>query len=129
MAASEGLPIQAELVDLTSYRISDEFDAIVSIGLLMFMERFQAHEILKDIQSHIVPGGCAIINVLIEGTTYLDMFDPVRYYLFGQSELQDQFTGWDLLESRYDSFEAPGPSIKKFATIVARKPPRESRET
>ena len=128
VAASEGLPIQAELVDLTSYRISDEFDAIVSIGLLMFMERLQAHEILKDIQSHIVPGGCAIINVLIEGTTYLDMFDPAHYYLFGHSELQDQFTGWDLLESRYDSFEAPGPSLKKFATIVARKSPYQFRE-
>ena len=122
VAAAEGLPIQAELADLTAYRIAADFDVIVSIGLLMFMKRWQAHKILKDIHSHVRPGGCAIINVLIEGTTYLDMFEPGHYYLFGQSELQDQFAGWDLLESRWDSFEAPGPSIKMFATVVARKP-------
>ncbi|HEY2934108.1 MAG TPA: methyltransferase domain-containing protein [Acidobacteriota bacterium] len=122
VVAAEGLPVQAELVDLTAYRISADFDVIVSIGLLMFMKRLQAHEILKDIHSHVRPGGCAIINVLIEGTTYLDMFEPGHYYLFGHSELQDQFAGWDLLESRWDSFEAPGPSIKMFASVAARKP-------
>ena len=121
VAAAESLPIRAELVDVTTYRILANFDVIVSIGLLMFMEQFQAYEVLKEIQSHVKPGGCAIINVLIEGTTYLDMFEPERYYLFGHSELQDRFAGWEIIESRYDNFEAPGPSTKKFATVVARK--------
>jgi hypothetical protein len=31
--------------------------------------------------------GNAIVNVLIEGTTYLGMFDPDDNHLFGQNEL------------------------------------------
>ena len=53
--------------------------------------------------------------------SYLDMFDPGHYYLFGHDELQESFAGWELLESRYDNFEAPGPSTKAFATVVARR--------
>jgi len=122
LAAAERLPIEAQAVDLTLYRITEVFDVIVSIGLLMFFETACAREMLKDIQTHVRTGGCAIVNVLIEGTTYLDMFEPGHYHLFGRSELQDNFAGWRLLESRYDSFEAPGPSEKAFATVVAQRP-------
>ncbi|MBI2986565.1 MAG: methyltransferase domain-containing protein [Deltaproteobacteria bacterium] len=122
VAVAEGLAIEAEITDLTTYQITEDFDVIVSVGLLMFLESFQAHSILDTVQSHVRSGGSAVINVLIEGTTYLDMFEPGRYYLFGRSELQDRFSGWELVESRYDSFEAPGPSVKAFATVVARKP-------
>lgn len=67
-----------------------------------------------------MPGGLAIISVLIEGTTYLDMFGTDPYYLFGRSELQERFAAWEIIESRYDNFEAPGPSTKAFATLIAR---------
>jgi tellurite methyltransferase len=70
---------------------------------------------------YVRPDGIAIVNVLIEGTTYLDMFEPGRYYLFGENELTDQFAGWEILESKYESFEAPGSTIKRFATVIARK--------
>lgn len=123
IAGAESLSVQAEVADLAAYRITDDFDVIVSIGLLMFMESSHAHRLLNEIRCHVKPDGLVIINVLIEGTTYLDMFEPGRYYLFGENELQDYFVGWELVESQYDSFEAPGPSIKKFATVIARKTP------
>ena len=122
VAAAEGLAIQATIADLTTYQIAQDFDVIVSIGLLMFLERSRAQELLCDIQQHVRPGGCAIINVLIEGTTYLAMFEPTQYYLFGPAELQDSFAGWEILESRYHNFEAPGQTVKMFTTVVARKP-------
>ena len=121
VASAEGLSIETRVVDLATYRIAEDFDVIVSIGLLMFMESSYARQLLNQIQSHVKPDGLAIINVLIEGTTYLDMFEPGQYYLFGQNELQDQFAGWELFESRYDSFAASGSTIKKFATVIARK--------
>lgn len=123
VVGAHSLPIEAKVADLATYRIAEDFDVIVSIGLLMFMESSCAHQLLNEIQSHVKPGGLAIINVLIEGTTYLDMFEPGHSYLFGENELRDRFAEWDLLESKYDSFEAPGPSIKKFATVIARKTP------
>ncbi len=122
VAAAQGLTIEARADDLANYRITGDFDVIVSIGLLMFMESSCAHRLLDEIKSHVKPDGLAIINVLIEGTTYLDMFEPGYFYLFGENELTERFAGWTLLESRCDSFEAPGSTIKKFASVIARKP-------
>ena len=121
VASAEGLPIQAEEVDFASYQITEEFDTIVVIGLLMFFPKERALEMLEDIKSHVIPGGDAIVNVLIEGTTYLDMFEPERYYLFGHDELQERFAGWELLQSRYDNFKAPGSTVKAFATVIAQR--------
>jgi len=121
-ASDEDLPIQTEVADLRTYKISEDFDVIVCIGLLMFMAKDDALGIIGEIQAHVVAGGLAIINALIEGTTYLEMFGTDPYYLFGHSELQDRFAGWDLIESMYHNFEAPGATTKSFATIIARKP-------
>jgi tellurite methyltransferase len=93
VAATEKLPIEANQADLLTYKITENFDVIVPIGLLMFFKKPAVQRVLKDIQSHVRPGGCAIINVLMEGTTYLDMFEPGHYYLFGRNELQERFSG------------------------------------
>lgn len=121
-AAAEGWSLEATVADLTTCQIGEDFDVIVSIGLLMFLNRDRARELLSEIQGHVRTGGNAIINVLIEGTTYLEMFEPEHYYLFGRDELLESFNGWKILESRYDNFEAPGQTLKRFTTIVARKP-------
>ncbi len=122
VAAAENLAIKAELADLSTYRISENYDVIVSIGLLMFMEKSKAYEMLKNIKLHVGSGGYAVINVLIDTTTYLDMFDAEKYYLFAKKELQQQFEGWNIVQERYDSFEAPNKTLKEFVTIVAYKP-------
>lgn len=122
VAAAENLTIKAELVDLSTYKISENYDVIVSIGLLMFMEKSKAYEMLKNIKLHVGSGGYAVINVLIDTTTYLDMFDAEKYYLFAKKELQQQFEGWNIVQERYDSFEAPNKTLKEFVTIVAYKP-------
>jgi len=121
VAQSMRLPIRAEQAELSSYRIAERYDTIVAIGLLMFFPKRRALELLEDIQAHVEPGGHAIINVLIEGTTYLGMFEPDHYYLFTEPELRERFSGWDLLELRSQRFDAPGSTIKAFATLVARR--------
>lgn len=121
IAAIENLPIKAELTDLSTYQISENYDVIVSIGLLMFMEKSKVYKILNNIKEHVLIGGYAVINVLIDSTTYLDMFDLNSFYLFGHSELQEQFMGWEIIESRYDNFDAPNSTIKSFTTLIARK--------
>jgi len=98
------------------------FDAVVAIGLFMFFPKKRALELLANAQAHVHPGGLAIVNVLVEGTTYLDMFAPGHYYLFSENELRERFSGWEVLEFRRDSFPAPGQTVKEFATVVARKP-------
>ena len=121
-ADAEGLAVQAEVADLAAYRVSGEFDAIVSIGLLMFLDCASAHRALDDLQAHLVPGGTLLVNVLVEGTTYMDMFDPVQHCLFPRDFLQARLAGWEVLASSHEDFAAPGNTVKSFATIVARKP-------
>ncbi|KAF0240365.1 MAG: hypothetical protein FD167_4186 [bacterium] len=121
VAVTENLAIKTKLVDLSTYQISENYDVIVSIGLLMFMEKSKGYEMLNNIKLHVGSGGYAIINVLIDSTTYLDMFDHNNFYLFGYNELQEHFDGWEIIKSRYDNFDAPNSTVKTFTTLVARK--------
>jgi tellurite methyltransferase len=45
----------------------------------------------------LVPGGTMVVNVLVVGTTYMDMFDPDMHWLFPGDFLQTQFAGWQVI--------------------------------
>jgi tellurite methyltransferase len=119
---AENLGMAAVFSDIAAYRLAGEYDTIVAIGLLMLMRREPALELLSEVAHHVAPGGCAAINVLVEGTTYLEMLDPGGYCLFGRDETERHFAGWEIVLSRHESFAAPGDTRKEFSTVVARKP-------
>ena len=122
VAQAQTLAIEALEADLRTYRFGEEFDAIVSIGLLVFFDCPTAFDLLRGLQEHVRRGGIAIVNALIEGTTYLDMFDPKSHCLFSRDELQQRFSGWKIENNEYQEFLAPGGQVKSFVTLVARKP-------
>lgn len=121
-AAADALAVQAECADLRDHRLDEDFDAVVSIGLLMFFDCPTAFKTLAHLQAHVREGGIAAVNVLVEGTNYLDMFDAKGHCLFPRSELAHRFEGWSILRSEFSDFEAPGGRNKAFATVIARKP-------
>ncbi len=121
-ARRESLDIIAVQADLRNYEVTEEFDTIVSIGLLMFFDCPTAVRSLTNLQLQVREGGLAIINVLIEGTTYMDMFDPVGHCLFSRSEMQQRFTGWEILFCEFSNFAVPQSRVKSFVTLAARRP-------
>lgn len=121
VAEQEKLALRGVLADLSDYHVDGQFDTIVAIGILMFFDQPRAQELLDDIQQHLKPGGRAVINVLIEGTTFLGMFQPGHYYLFGRDELLQRFAGWRVLEHTSQTFAAPQDTAKVFATLIAEK--------
>lgn len=121
-ARREGLPVRAVQADVATYGFDATYDTVVSIGLLMFLPRETAHRVLRSIRSAVAPGGRAIVNVLVEGTTYMDMFDPDAHHLFGRDELARLFDGWTLRTSRTDAASAPRGTLKVFSTVVAERP-------
>jgi tellurite methyltransferase len=121
-SARESLEVVAVLADLDRYRIGRDYDTIVAIGLLMFLRRERALELLAEIRERVRPGGRAIVNVLVEGTTYWDLFDPDCFCLFGTEELRERFSDFGVLDWRRESFPAPRGTVKVFTTIVAEKP-------
>lgn len=120
-AEAEHLPIKAELADLRSHGIQGEFDTVVSIGLLMFFDCATAERTLAELEAHLKPGGTLVINVLVEGTTYMDMFDPLGHCLFGRDALARRFAHWNILSSALEDYPAPGGLVKSFATLIARR--------
>jgi tellurite methyltransferase len=125
-AEREGLPVRGIQADIENWNITELYDTIVVIGLFMFFRHETALKLLTATQEHVKPGGRAIVNVLIEGTTYLGMFDPDNYCLFRRNELEEWFDGWSILESRYQTFPAPEGTRKDFSTIIAEKPSQKN---
>jgi tellurite methyltransferase len=118
---TEGLPIRVRETDLSTMDVDGEFDCVVAIGLLMFFPPEAALAGLTRMQRIVKPGGLAAINVLIEGTTFMEMFDLSGYYLFGENQVPDAFAGWDIEYLKFESFPAPGNTIKRFCTLAARR--------
>lgn len=121
-ANAEGAAVLGSLADLRKSQRHEMYDCVVSIGLLMFFNCRAAHRALSKLQSHVRPGGIAVIIVLIEGTTYFEMFDSSGHCLFGSSELQSRFAGWKIERVAFDDFDAPNDTVKRFCTVIARKP-------
>ena len=121
-ARLESLSIEAALADLRTYEVTDDFDTIVSIGLLMFFDCPTAFRRLANLQMRVREGGVAIINVLIEGTTYMEMFERECHCLFSRTELEQRFVGWNILHSEFRDFDAPDHRVKSFVTLIAQKP-------
>jgi tellurite methyltransferase len=122
VARTEALPIAASEADLRNHALEEQYDSIVCIGLLMFFDCPAARAQLHELQRHVRAGGVAIVNVLVEGTTYRDMFDPASHCLWAEGELRECFSGWELLRWEHQEFPAPHETVKSFATLVARRP-------
>jgi len=88
----------------------------------MFFPCDRAEALLADIAAHVNPGGVAVLNVLIEGTTFLGMFAPDHYHLFAPGALKAALPGWEVLAEAVDRFPAPDETVKVFDTLIARRP-------
>ncbi len=121
-AGERRVALEAHCADLRHYVPARDYDCVVSIGLLMFFACGDARRLLVRTREAVRPGGVAAVNVLVEGTTYMEMFDPEAYCLFHRTELGKAFSGWEVLLSRQEDFPAPGNTLKRFHTLAARAP-------
>jgi tellurite methyltransferase len=117
----ESLRLRAEEADLRSYALAEDFDTVVCIGLLMFFDCPTALRQLAHLQAHVRPGGTLILNVLTEGTTFMDMFSPEGHCLFKPGELRAHLGGWEILAETRQEFAAPNDTLKVFETVIARR--------
>ncbi|HET7731966.1 MAG TPA: methyltransferase domain-containing protein [Usitatibacter sp.] len=128
VAATDGLQIRAHEEDLRTYEVGEDFDTVVCVGLLMFFDCPTAFRQLSLLQARVRPGGTLVVNVLTEGTTYMDMFSPEGHCLFKPGDLRERFAGWEMLGYARQEFAAPRGTLKVFETAMARKasPPTAS---
>lgn len=122
VARAEGLGITAVRSDLASFQLDGSYDAVVAIGILMFFPRDVALGLLQKVQGAVRPGGYAAVTVLLQGTTFTEVFDGDRRHLFAPEELDHAFAGWDVQWAQRGEFPAPNGTVKRIASFVARKP-------
>lgn len=121
-AQAEGLAIDARQADLADYQLTQDFDTVVSIGLLMFLDCGHALDQLAQLQARLRPGGVFVLNLLVQGTTFLDMFDPRQHCLLSAPQWLERFEGWQIERRETQDFPAPAQRLKAFLTLIARKP-------
>jgi tellurite methyltransferase len=121
-AQAQKLEIEAHVAELRHYVPGRSYDTVVAIGLLMFFACADARGLLARLRDAVKPGGIIALNVLIDGTTWLAPFGTQPFCLFGHDELTRAFADWEILFSRHDDFAAPGNTLKRFHTLVARSP-------
>jgi tellurite methyltransferase len=122
VARAEGLNITAVQHDIATYEVDGDFDAVVAIGILMFFPRDIALGLLEKLQRAVRRGGHAMVTVLLQGTTFTDVFDGDRHYLFAPDELDRAFAGWAVHSSKRGEFPAPNGTVKRINSLIARKP-------
>lgn len=118
-AEAENLPMQCMLADAQDTIFEGCYDTVLAIGLFMFMDCQQAHRQVAKMKALTCPDGVMVCNVLIEGTSYLDMFGADDYCLFTPGEVQQWFKGWRTEDFQIEEFAAPGGTVKRFATVIA----------
>lgn len=122
-AKDESLTLQVQQCELSHWQATSTYDSVVSIGLLMFFSCVEADRVLAEMQRATATGGILAVNVLIQGTTFLDMFEPGRHCLFDDSALLARFASWHLLEHQVQDFAAGADRVKRFSTIIAERRP------
>lgn len=116
------LDIEAHVAELRHFVPSRCYDAVVAIGLLMFFGCADARALLARLREAVKPAGIIALNVLVEGTSWLEPFGDQPYCLFARDALAAEFADWEIVLSRHDDFPAPGNALKRFHTLVAQRP-------
>ena len=120
-AALESLPVVAVEANALEWEGDGEFDTVVCIGLLMFFRKKDAYRLLQRMTKWVGPAGRIILNVLIEGTDFFDMFKGDQYHLFKEEQIMAGFGDWELLLAKRDTFPAPHETRKEFLTLVLQR--------
>jgi tellurite methyltransferase len=120
-AREAALPLEARRADLAGFRADAEYDTVVAIGLVMFFSCAEARRLLDAVRRAVAPRGRAVVNALVEGTTWLEPFGAGPRCLLAAGEIVRGFAGWQILHARGEDFPAPGGARKRFETVIAER--------
>jgi len=121
VAREENLRLTPIKSEVQGFEIQETFDVVVAIGVLMFFPCQVMRELLDRVKRAVRPGGVAVVTVLVQGTTFMEMFEADSFCLLTPEQLEAAFAGWTTLLSRQGDFPAPGGTVKRFGSIIARK--------
>ena len=124
-AEKEKLNINIAQYDINSATIQENYDAIISTVVFMFLDRQAIPAIIENMQTHTNIGG---YNLIVAAMSTEDVPCPMPFsFTFKENELKDYYQGWELVKYNEEMGELHktdenGNRIKmKFVTMLAKK--------
>lgn len=118
IASQEKLEIITEHCDLSKYEFNSDYDNVITLYTLHFLQQEFANKLLLNMKKHTRTGG---LNIIV-GFTAVGEFDvdSNKCYL-KDGYLQSLYTDWQILE--HSKFSGPTKSgkIQEREVLVARK--------
>lgn len=118
--------ISTKIYDINSAQITNNYDAIISTVVMMFLDRARIPFIIENMQQHTNSGGH---NLIVAAMSTKDVPCPMDFpFTFSEGELANYYKDWEIIEYKEElgalhKVDAQGNRIKmKFVTMIARKP-------
>lgn len=129
MIANEEIStIQAALADVCDMAWKVQYDAIISTVVLMFLERDNIPQVIKNMQENTKPGGYNLIVSAMDTEDYPLTHPCLRFdFGFKKGELLDYYRHWDVVKYNenvghlHQKDEQGNRVALRFATLIAHK--------
>lgn len=98
LAKEKGLNIQAEVNDLKSLTLNNNFDVLICTFVLHHFDRQNALALIKQIQNHTNPGGVNALTAFTEDGDFYRHSPQTKNFYLKPNELKELYNGWEVLE-------------------------------
>jgi tellurite methyltransferase len=126
IAYDRNLKIDASVYDMREYVFPCHFDVIVCQGCLHLIEPAEWKLLISRMKEFTAPGGYHVTGVFTDTVPEPEDQRGLMVGLFKEGELQEQYHGWEIIESNSFRFHHthPGGISHEHAgnEIIARKP-------
>lgn len=93
IAEKNGLKVKGKIDDITKFKMTKNYDVIISITTLQFLERDDVRHVIKNMKRHTKENGLNVITVFTEDNPNKNIS-----CLFKKGELMKMYNDWKILE-------------------------------
>lgn len=126
LAAEKGVEVQFWAQDLADFVFEQDYDVILSHGVLHLAEKDIRNAFIQRAQEHTKPGGLHFVGIFTNRLPIAPDMESVTKSLFDVGELPAMYQDWDILNQLEYTFrdKHPGGIRHKHAyeRLIARKP-------
>jgi tellurite methyltransferase len=119
-AKKRKIKINAICADLEDYKIKEDYDIIISLGVFHFIPKENLYSLIESMKKHISKEGLTIIDSFMEG-------DPTQKenskgYYFKKGELKKEYSEWKIIDYKeYEEFDKEENQTNKLVWLVGEK--------
>jgi tellurite methyltransferase len=105
MSRRESLSIQTSVADMTTYKIREKYDLIISHGCLHFVERSHWERLIRRFKAHTTANGFNAITVFTNDIPAPPDLADLCLGLFREGELYATYSEWEIILKKSYTFQ------------------------